>query len=426
MGHNKNGSRGRIALILVLLLAFGLRLRVFTKQMDSMVLYNDPKNYWMMSHQLVDEGIFGYKYGAVSGAPNARVMPGYPLFLAGVYKIVGDKFDQINAVRLLQIIFSTLSVLLGYMFVKKAFKDNTAALITAFLMAVYPTYAMSPVLLLTETLALFTMLLYFWLSLYAFETKRKVINFVTGIAFGLHLSVRPTLFPLFILPFVFYLLSGRKGASDLGHERLKKSFAGRQKKLPRAMEMFVFQLAGLVVVLAPWWIRNIITLGRFVLLAEGEGNPFLAGTYPYFQDYLIDFAENTDGSNASQFAYGIKRLTNGFKNDFWLYFKWYTIGKTEYMFHEPYLSKLLDNSREPSMVIHFATVIAGAIGLIVHSLKGMRSFWFYLYGFAILGLQLLFVPDPRYAYLIIFFLITGAAHLISSIVVIIKNRIPIK
>lgn len=424
----------RLFLILILILALGLRIRVFTIQMNVMSLSYDPKNYWIMSHQLVDKGVYGYHYDKPSETPNAYVMPGYPLFLASVYMILGDKYLQITAVRLIQVIVSVLSVLLGFMFVKKAFKDDLTALLTAFFMAIYPTYAMSPVMLLTETLALFTMLLYFWLSLYAFETGKKSLNFITGIAFGLHLMIRPALMPLFILPFIFYLVSCKRGenatypehshcvilseAKDLEAKDLEANHHqdGHSKPLGlRLLTMFTYQLAGLVIVLAPWWIRNTITLGRFILTAEGSGNPFLAGTYPYFQDYMQDLAGKIDGTNESQLAYGIERIINGFKNDFWLYLKWFTIGKTGHIFHEPYLCRLLINSEVPSKMIHFATLIPGAIGIIVHSFKGMRPFWFYIYGFAILGLQLLFVPDPRFAYLLIFFVITGAAYLVSWI-----------
>lgn len=423
MDHMKIGKRTLFILLLVLLLALGLRLGVFKTQIRVMNLSYDPKNYWIMSHQLVDEGIYGYAYDEPSGTPNARVMPGYPLFLAAVYKILGDKYLQITVVRLLQVIVSTLSVLLGFMFVRKAFKNDSTALLTAFFIAIYPTYVLSPVMLLTETLALFTMLLYFWLSLYAFETHNKAINLVTGIAFGIHIMIRPTLLPLFVFPFVFFLISGRgKKGSLPGCHPGRSEESAMQKRQPyrsrghSAMIMFVFQLAGLVIVLAPWWIRNVITLGRFILTADGSGNPFLAGTYPYFQNYFEDVTEEIRSSNASQMAYGVERLLNGLKNDFWLYFKWFTVGKTAYIFHEPYLNRMLAISRVPSMVIHFATVIPGVIGVVMHALKGMKSFWFYFYGLAILGLQLMFVPDPRFAYLIMFFIITGAAHLISTVI----------
>lgn len=407
MDSKKINRNTCILLILILLLALGLRSGVFYTQMNMMNIMNDPKNYWIMSHQLVDEGIYGYAYDAPSGEPNARVTPGYPLFLAAVYKIVGDKYLQITAVRLLQVIASSLSVLLGFMIVKKAFKNDLTALLTALLMAVYPTYAFSPALLLTETLAFFTMLLYFWLSLYAFETGKKIINLITGMVFALHVLIRPALLPLFIFPFIFALISGKK-------QNEKRSF----KSLAI---MFVFQLIGLVIVMAPWWIRNIVTLGTFILTAKASGNPFLAGTYPYFQDYFLDVTPEIRSTNDSQMAYGIQRLLNGLKNDFWLYIKWFTIGKIKFMFEQPYLSRLLSNTQIPSMIIHFSVLIPGVIGSIMHAFKSMKSFWFYFYGLTMLGIQLMFVPDPRFVYFVMFFIITGAAHLISSIIGLIKK-----
>ncbi len=422
--ESKKLNRKTLAfLLLILMLALGLRARVFSKQMNNMNLSYDPKNYWIMSHQMVDDGIYGYAYDEPSGEPNARVMPGYPLFLAAVYKLLGDKYLQITVVRLLQVIISSLSVLLGFLFVKKAFKYDLAALLTALFMAIYPTYVLSTVMLLTETLALFTMLIYFCLSLYAFESGKKGINLITGIAFGIHLMIRPALLPLFIFPFIFALISkpnchseqseessrsnqrsfttlrsvqddmgGRHSVQDNSKvchsERSEESSQPtiRQKNRPLVsirqknrplVSMFLFQLIGLVLVMSPWCIRNTLVLGKFILMAEGSGNAFLAGTYPYFKDYMLDVAEEMRGNNDLQMAYGIERLINGLKTDFWLYLKWFTIGKTAYIFHEPYLSRLLMNSEAPSLVIHFSILIPGVIGSIIHAVKSIKSFWFY-------------------------------------------------
>ena len=137
---------------------------------------------------------------------------------------------------------------------------------------------------------------------------------------------------------------------------------------------------------------------------------------------MLDLTDKIRESNDSQMAYGIKRLIEGLKNDFWLYIKWFTIGKTAHIFQEPYLNRMFAFSRIPSMIIHFSILIPGAIGSIIHTVKSIKSFWFYFYGLTILGLQLMFVPDPRFAYLIMFFIIVGAAHLISCITDLIKGR----
>lgn len=406
MEQKKIGNRVLLVLALIFLLALGLRGLVFVKNINDMRVSYDPRNYWIMSHQLVDDGIYGYAYDSPSGTPNARIMPGYPLFLAAIYKILGDKYLQITAVRLLQVIISSLSAVLGFYFVRKVFKKDGMALITALFIAIYPTYVLSSFMLLTETLALFTMLLYFCLLAHALESGKVVINLITGIAFGIHLMIRPALMPLFILPFIFYIF-------------MKKD---RPQQKNHLLVSFLIQLSGVVIVLAPWWIRNVITLGEFILTAEGSGNPFLAGTYPYFQDYFLDVTAEIRSTNDTQMAYGIERLINGLKNETWLYLKWYTIGKINYMFQRPYLDKMFAITYIPSYVIHYGMLALGGIGSILHSIKNIKAFWFYFYGLAILALQLMFVPDPRFAYLIMFFIMVGGAHLISSIILLLRPR----
>lgn len=418
MQNRKANKTVLIFLAIILILALGLRLRVFSKEMNNMSLSYDPKNYWEMSHRMVDEGVYHYSYEDDVNEPNARVTPGYPIFLATVYKVIGDKYLQITVVRLLQIGMSTLSVLLGFLFVKKGFKNDLMALLTALFMAIYPTYALSPVMLLTETLALFTMLLYFYLALIAFETGKMWINIITGIAFGVHVLVRPALLPLFIFPFIFCLLSSKSSQKLSDSHTLAKPKGARLRTLS---SIFTFQLIGLLIVMLPWWIRNVVILDQLILTAQGSGNPFLAGTYPYFQDYMMDVSEHIKGNNDLQMSFGIQRLLQGLKAEPLLYIRWYTLGKIAYIFNEPYLSRLLINSETPSLVIHFSTLIPGVLGIILNSIKNIKAFWLYFYGLTILGLQLMFVPDPRFAYLIMFFIIVGAAYFLNAIISLIRR-----
>lgn len=404
---NKRGISKPAILILALILLTALVLRglVFLDFKNDMALKYDPRNYWLMSHQLVDDGIYGYWYdnnpfGGEPGVSNARVTPGYPVFLAIVYKIVGDKYLQITAVRLLQIIIGSMSSLLAFIFIRKIFNKEAVALITAFFVAVYPTYIFSSVQLLTEVLALFTLLLYFCLLAYALDTKSKWLNFLTGSAFALHILVRPALLPLFILPFIFILISNRA--------RKKTSQDGFPVKKPG--RLFLLQLAGFVLVMAPWWIRNIITLGSFIITAKASGNPLLGGTYPYFSNYFADVPDEIRGNNDGQQALAIKRIIEGFKTQPILYLKWFTVGKTKYIFEKPYLYNMVASTQTLHFITHFFIIISGVLGMIWHAIKSSRAIWFYLYGLAILALQLLFVPDPRFAYLIFFFIMTGAAH----------------
>ena len=403
---------GRVSLVLIILifiLALFLRVLAFVDFKDNMNIKYDPRNYWLMSHQIVDQGVYGYYYydddgnttGGQPGESNARVMPGYPVFLAIVYKILGDKYLQITVVRLLQIMASSLSSVLAFYFIRKVFKKDSIALLTALFIAIYPTYIFTCINLLTETLALFTFLLYLCLLVKAIETGKTGINILTGIVFGSHVLIRPALLPLFILPFIFCLITNliNKGSSQ------------NRLGLRSVSRLFMLQFIGVVAIMLPWWIRNIVTLGSFILTAEASGNPLLGGTYPYFIDYFNDVPDSIRGNNEMQMEWGIRRIIEGFKTEPWLYFKWYTIGKTQHIFGQPYLLKMHASTQTIHLIIHRIILVLGVPGVIIHSIRSLKGFWFYLYGLAILALQLLFVPDPRFAFMMLFFLMVAASHL---------------
>jgi len=399
-------------LICIFLLALALRGMAFMRFKDNMGLSGDARNYWLMSHQLADTGIYGYwydgnPYGGSPGVSNARVMPGYPVFLALVYKVLGDPWRQITAVRLIQAFLGSFCALLAFAFVRRVFAKDLPAVITALLVAVYPTYVLSCTLILTEGLGLFTMLVYFYLAAVAFDTGKKLMHLLSGAAFGLHILVRPTLLPLFIVPFVYFAISGRK--------RQYTPYGAVRGSLARTMKVFALQLAGFVAIMAPWWIRNAVSLGALIITAKGDGNAFLAGTYPYWQDYFQDIPESIKGVNDAQREWGIRRIINGLATDPLLYIKWFTVGKTWHIFEKPYLVNLVPEIKRLSEIMHGLIIYAGIPGMIWHSIRNIKGFCLYFYGLIILGIQLLFVPDTRYAYQMMFFLMVGAAFLVNQV-----------
>ena len=410
-------------LICIFLLALALRGMAFLRFKDNMGLSGDAKNYWLMSHQLADTGIYGYwydgnPYGGSPGVSNARVMPAYPVFLALVYKVLGDPWRQITAVRLIQAVIGSFSALLTFGVVRRVFGKNLPAVLTALFVAVYPTYVMSCVLILTEGLGLFTMLVYFYIAALAFDSGNRLLHLLSGMAFGLHILVRPTLLPLFVVPFIYLIISGRKRQGQIfgiNPQSLTKPFTMR-----KIAKVFALQLAGFVAVMAPWWIRNIVTLGTLVITAKGDGNAFLAGTYPYWQDYFQDIPESIKGVNDAQREWGIRRIIEGLKTDPWLYIRWFTCGKTRYTFETPYLLNLIPGTKKIHEFIHGMIIYMGIPGMIWHSLRSIKGFCLYFYGLVILGIQLLFIPDPRYAYQIMFFIMVGAAFLVNQMWELIK------
>jgi 4-amino-4-deoxy-L-arabinose transferase-like glycosyltransferase len=362
--------------------------------MMGFTLYGDAQNYHTMSHQLVDKGIFGYGFnGKPSNHPNAFITPGYPLFLGAVYAVFHDKYLQITVVRLLQALISGFTPLLAFLFLLRIFKRRDVALLTAFFMAVYPTYIQSPFLLLTEVWSLASMLLYFYLAVLGFQERKAWLHVLAGGIFAVHILFRPAMLPLFIIPYILLF------------------FTGYKKERRELFRVFAQALSGFTVIMLPWWIRNLVTFHKLILMGTGSGNPLLAGTYPYMADLFKDCSREVMGSAELQAQYGKERLLRGFLTQPLLYFQWYTVGKIRFMFAEPWLYKMDWGYQPFHRFFHTLFVWGGLLGVVINSIHDKVSRFVNLYGFFFLGLYLIFIPVNRYAYQLMFFLMTALALL---------------
>jgi hypothetical protein len=164
------------------------------------------------------------------------------------------------------------------------------------------------------------------MAIICLSVRKDAAPFSGRVAFGIHVLIRPALLPLFIIPYIYLLLGLRHQRKHLMDS--DPGFKENCRDVPA-------QLFGLVLVMAPWWIRNVVSLGSLILTAKGDGNALLGGTYPYWQDYFKDIPESIKGVNDAQREWGINRIIKGFTTDFWLYFKWFTFGKISYTFSKP-------------------------------------------------------------------------------------------
>jgi len=386
-----------VILLIIIFIGCVLRISVFEKYRSNHKLEGDAFNYQQMSIQLVDDGIYGYGFGNKSSEPNAFVPPVYPLFLSSIYWVFHSPTRQITIARLIQVLVGgALTPLLAFLFVYSITKRKYTALLTALFTAIYPTYIQSSIFILTEVFALSSMLLYFYLIIKAIEKKKFIFNFLAGVAFALQVLIRPTMLPLFIIPFIFLLLT---------------TFKSNKKTV---LKMFTWNLVGFIILMCPWWIRNFIVLNHFVITSTGAGNPLLAGTYPYKQGIFNDISINIMKSSEKQAEYAKKRIFNGFTTQPLLYLKWYTVGKIQQMFKMPWLYYLDTNYQFYHRVIHGAFIWLGLIGVLRDSLLNKLNRFLYVYALIFLGLYLIFIPEVRYAYQLMFFVMFAAASLICS------------
>lgn len=345
----------------VLLAALALRLWLLG-QMGPPTPSPDADNYIAMARQLLDRGVYGY----LSTQPNAYVTPGYPLFLTAIFALGGSPFT----VQLIQAVLGALT-LLPLALLARDLVDDRAAIITAGLLALYPAWLRAPAYLLTEVLFAFTFSLYLWLQWRAMARPSGRWAALAGASLGLAVLVRPVLAPLLPLPWLYLML---------------------QERSLRLWRPALWAAGGFLLVMAPWWIRNWLTLGQLILSATQTGNPILGGMDPYglWQGKLwAGVGGNTDDQlhRAGEiFAWLLREHP-------WLTIRWFTVGKFTRIFMNPWLAWEF-----PSLVhLHAPVISVGWIG----ALAGLRSRAVRPLSLLLLFLtllQLAFIPESRYAY----------------------------
>ena len=244
--------------LMILLLAFVLRLGyALNARWDERL--GDAVHY----HRIAENLLAGKGYVYRSGSDlyrepiRSQRVPIYPLFVAGIYFLSGH---SVTAVRIVQALLSTITCVFIYLIGKKLFSREVGLLSLA-LAAVYPIYIFYTAHLLTETLYLFLNTLLMLSVLYGLEGQQGILWFYSGLLSGMALLCRATTFAFlpFMVAAIFWL--------------------NRRKRPFRAL---VLVLVGLVLVVAPWLIRNYRIHSRWILSTQ-TGVNFYMGSNPMNQ-----------------------------------------------------------------------------------------------------------------------------------------------
>ena len=212
----------------------------------------DTANYLHLTRSLLESGRY-----AMWAKPTAYVAPVYPFFLAGVFKLFGENFF---AVKLIQVGLGTVSVALVY-FLAVRFTRPLVALLAALIMALHPEIIGITGFIYTETLFIFLLLATLLLLVHAITTKKAVYFLGAGSLLGLTTLCRGVTlqWPIFMLAVL--MLSSQRWWW---------------------WRRWVFVVAGMAVVMAPWTIRNYQRFQVFLPVATGSGDVFWTGNYLEF------------------------------------------------------------------------------------------------------------------------------------------------
>jgi hypothetical protein len=314
----RNGGRwGLAALVAILLLGAGLRVG---EAWDGRAPVFDAAAYAAIAKNL-DQGD-GFTVGADATQPSSDYSPGLPLFVAGIYKVTDGVHERLA--RVILALVGTLAILFTYLLALRlacaAFFRRTgvgegvvdlgspegdqglrpplgvvvAALMAALAVAIYPATIEYSGMLMTEPLAATllsgTVLGILWA---AERTPRGGAVpawrwLVPGLTLGALALVRPEYLAIGLLLALLVLLHERftprppvssQKCSDSGQKCERTGGVGGWLGWRRALLAGGVVALGIVVVVAPWTIRNAIALDRFVTVSTGGGQVLYAGTY---------------------------------------------------------------------------------------------------------------------------------------------------
>ncbi len=293
----RNGGRIGLAALLAIL-AVGLGLRV-GYAWDGRAPVYDAAAYAAIAANL--ERGEGFTVGSGATQPSSNYSPGLPLFVAGLYELTGGAHER--SARLALALVGTLAVLFTYLIGRRLARSAdpphlgevdrrsvVAGMLGAAAVAIYPALLEYGGMLMSEPLAATLLSGAVLAMLWAGDARRgdpargscrggrgalragssstplpprhpRVRWLLPGVLLGALALVRPEYLMVALLLGALVFASGAA-----------ENWRG---SLGRAAIL----LAGVVVVVAPWTIRNAVALDRFVPISTGGGQVLFAGTY---------------------------------------------------------------------------------------------------------------------------------------------------
>ena len=287
----------RVSIFWLLLAAAALvRIGVLAAVPDALAA--DPDGYRELAENVVEHGVFGH--GRV---PTAYRPPAYPLLLV---PFVSAGAGAPVAMGALHVALGLATVGLTFALARRAGMRDVPAALAGGLVALDPILLAQSTLVMSETLAALLVVLGIYLALPflgpnvvgtrrvpslsrkppASETRTLISRFerwtrrpggaaLTGAAWGAAVLCRPALLA-FAIPAAVVLpwLTGRVGGGLP---------AGRGREVVRTCGAM---LAGLIVVISPWIVRNHLVIGRPTPATTHGGYTLLLGNNPFFYHHL--------------------------------------------------------------------------------------------------------------------------------------------
>ena len=232
----------------------------------------DEQHYNGLAENLLQYHVYGDQEH-----PSAMRPPLYPFLLALIYKITGQSNQDI--VRVLQILLSVFSGLLLYHLFRKLFDEKTAC--SGFILFLfYPSLLFFNYLVLTETVFIFLLVLFFYFMSRFLTDGTALSSAIAGICLGMASLTRSITYPMAVP------LAG-----------LVCILLFRQFRLKAVYAAVVFLLA-FSASLSPWTIRNYKVFNAFVPIGTMGGLNLYMGNYEHTPMHRSWAAVDIEGENS--------------------------------------------------------------------------------------------------------------------------------
>ncbi len=352
----------------------------------------DGKVYERSAVQLLQKGFYAGK----GTKPDAYMSPGYTLFLAAIYKVTGHVWDGRPrlALCLIQILITCSTILAIFLIGRSLINDNVG-LVAALLFVLYPPMMVATNLWLTEALTTAVLAWYRYVAVLATKTASWKPWVLSGVLLGVVALIRPAVLPIAIAPFaVVFFWGDRKGF----------------------VRNLILTVAALVLVMAPWGIRNQIVLHKAYLLSSHSGDPILAGVDPYYYqsgDKKYEFHGpsydrwQTTKPPYTKSEYAKKIILDNLRSDPLTTLWWFTMGKTVRMYSVNWLAENGSVSTWTT-VMRMLIVVLGWVG-VAFSVRERRLRMLAIVLVMGTAALLSVSPEPRFAFSWVAFLTIPAA-----------------
>ncbi|HUB99024.1 MAG TPA: hypothetical protein VMS11_04280 [Solirubrobacterales bacterium] len=306
----RNGGRaGLLTLVAILLLGLGLRVGY---AWDGRAPVYDAQAYAAIAANL--ERGEGFTVGAGATQPSSNYSPGLPLAVAAVYEVTGGVHER--AARVVLAVVAWLAVGFAYLIGRRlgtglltpadrppragVVGDRrggqqtsgagdggdaiggsavVAGLIAALAVAIYPAFLEYGGMLMSEPLAATLLSGAVLGMLWARDGVSVWRWLVPGLVLGALAMVRPEYLAVSVLLAAAVLATESRSKSPrlpfARHVQAKGNLGGWR----RGVACAALVLAGILVVVAPWTVRNAVALDRLVPISTGGGQVLYAGTY---------------------------------------------------------------------------------------------------------------------------------------------------